>query len=337
MTVLSKRLITLILSHYSAKLRALVIMGVMIKTQGLKKSYGLRRKKIAVDDLSFQVETGKVTGFLGPNGAGKSTTMRLMLGLDNGKGKTTYDGKALKKYSQPSKVVGILLEAKAFHPTRSARNHLKVLAAAGNIPDKRVNEVLDIVGLADVAKKKPGKFSLGMSQRLGIAAAILGQPKYLMLDEPANGLDPEGIAWLRQFIRDYAAAGNGVLVSSHLLSEMSQMADNVVVIGKGRLIADTSVKQLLARGATSVFVRTTSLSDLEKALKRAKLDFEKHDDGLKIDKVKTDDIGKLAHEENLTVLELTVHTTSLEEAFLELTEDSQEYHGKTTGEKEAKK
>src|SRR5690606_14979693 len=167
----------------------------MIKTEGLTKYY---RKKLAVNDVSFTVETGKVTGFLGPNGAGKSTTMRLMLGLDNGRGSTLYDGKRLIDYARPSQVVGILLEAKAFHPTRRARDHLQVLAAAGGIPDSRVDEVLDIVGLSDVAKKGPGKFSLGMSQRLGIAAAILGKPKYLMLDEPANGLDPEGIHWLRQ-------------------------------------------------------------------------------------------------------------------------------------------
>jgi ABC-2 type transport system ATP-binding protein len=175
----------------------------VIKASHLNKKY---RKKIAVDDLSFEVDDGKVTGFLGPNGAGKSTTMRLMLGLDNGKGSTTFDGKKLHEYSEPSKIVGILLEAKAFHPTRSARNHLKILAAAGNIPSKRVDEVLEIVGLSDVAKKGPGKFSLGMSQRLGIAAAILGKPKYLILDEPANGLDPEGIAWLRDFLKKIGRA-----------------------------------------------------------------------------------------------------------------------------------
>ena len=212
----------------------------MIKAKNLGKSYRTgtfsKSKKKAVDDLSFEVETGKVTGFLGPNGAGKSTTMRLMLGLDNGSGMTTYDGKPLKSYPNPSKAVGILLEAKAFHPTRTARRHLSVLAEAGDIPQKRVDEVLDIVGLKNVAKNKPGKFSLGMSQRLGTAAAILGEPKYLILDEPANGLDPEGIAWLRQFIRDYSKDGRGVLVSSHLLSEMSLMADNVVVIGKEYLL-----------------------------------------------------------------------------------------------------
>lgn len=302
----------------------------MIKAKNLSKSYRTgafsRDKKKAVDNLSFEVETGKVTGFLGPNGAGKSTTMRLMLGLDNGKGGTTFDGKRLSSYPNPSKVVGILLEAKAFHPTRTARRHLSVLATAGNIPQKRVDEVLDIVGLKDVAKSKPGKFSLGMSQRLGIAAAILGEPKYLILDEPANGLDPEGIAWLRNFLRDYSKDGRGVLVSSHLLSEMSQMADNVVVIGKGKLIADTSIEKLVAGAGSSVFVRVSSSSKLVKALNDAKLKFEKSDKGLTVSGVKTDYVGQLAHAAGLTVLELTQHSASLETAFLELTEGAEEFH-----------
>lgn len=302
----------------------------MIKARNLTKKY---RKKVAVSDLSFDVETGKVTGFLGPNGAGKSTTMRLMLGLDNGAGSTTYDSKRLRDYPNPSQVVGILLEAKAFHPTRTARNHLKVLAAAGGIPYSRVDEVLDIVGLKDVAKDKPGKFSLGMSQRLGIAAAILGQPKYLILDEPANGLDPEGIAWLRQFLRDYAKNGRGVLVSSHLLSEMSQMADNVVVIGKGKLIADTSIRKLVAGAGSAVFVRATNKSALEKALDKAELKYKAADGGLVIEAVRTDDVGKLAHDANLTILELSPRSASLETAFLELTEGKAEYEAgvKETG------
>lgn len=301
----------------------------MIKAEHLSKKF---RRKVAVDDVSFAVESGKVTGFLGPNGAGKSTTMRLMLGLDNGPGETTYDGKHLQDYAQPSKVVGILLEAKAFHPTRSARNHLRVLAAAGAVPDKRVDEVLDLVGLHDVSKKKPGKFSLGMSQRLGIAAAILGKPKYLLLDEPANGLDPEGIAWLRQFLKDYADKGNTVFVSSHLLSEMSQMADNVVVIGKGKLIANTSVKQLISGSkSASVFVRSSAQAKLERTLHNAHLSFEKHDGGLIVTGVPTDDIGKLAHSANVPILELTTHQASLEEAFLELTAASQEYKAEKGG------
>lgn len=295
----------------------------MIRAENLTKQY---RKKVAVDDLSFDVEVGKVTGFLGPNGAGKSTTMRLMLGLDSGSGKTTFDGKALHEYPRPSGVVGILLEAKAFHPTRSARAHLKILAAAGSIPDKRVDEVLDIVGLKDVAKKKPGKFSLGMSQRLGIAAALLGEPKYLMLDEPANGLDPEGIAWLRQFIKDYADAGNAVFVSSHLLSEMSQMADNVVVIGKGKLIADTSIKQIISGNSHSgVFVRATNLAKLQTALKTKKFDFKATDGGLMVSGVKSDVVGKLAFDAKIPILELANQSASLEEAFLELTAGAEEY------------
>lgn len=299
----------------------------MIKAQNLTKKY---RKKTAVNNISFEVKPGKVTGFLGPNGAGKSTTMRLLLGLDYGGGQTTFDGKRLYEYSQPSKIVGILLEAKSFHPTRTARNHLRMLAAAGNIPDSRVDEVLDIVGLTKVAKKKPGKFSLGMSQRLGIAAALLGEPKYLILDEPANGLDPEGVAWLRQFIKDYASKGNAVFVSSHLLSEMALMADNVVVIGKGKMIADTSVKDLIAgNGSSSVFARTSKSGVFEKLLKKQDLSFEKHEGGLKINGVTTDVVGKLAFDNQIPLLELSTHAASLEDVFLELTEGEQEFDAHT--------
>lgn len=304
----------------------------MIKAQNLYKEY---KKKPAVDDISFNVESGKVTGFLGPNGAGKSTTMRLMLSLDNGRGQTTFDDKKLNEYDRLSGVIGILLEAKAFHPTRSAKNHLKILAAAGGLPDSRVDEVLDIVGLKEVAKKKPGKFSLGMSQRLGIAAAILGQPKYLLLDEPANGLDPEGIAWLREFLKDYAKQGNAVFVSSHLLSEMAQLADNVVVIGRGKLIADTSMEKLLDNNKkSSVFVRTTKLAQFEKAVQKQKFDYVPDKKGLTINDVDTDTIGKLAYKNGLTVLELANHVASLEDVFLELTENDQEFSGKNKKGKE---
>lgn len=297
----------------------------MIQAKNLGKVY---RKKTAVDDLSFTVETGKVTGFLGPNGAGKSTTMRLMLGLDHGTGTTDFDGQPLHRHPRPAKTVGILLEAKAYHPTRSARQHLRILADEGGIAERRVDEVLDIVGLKNVAQKGPGKFSLGMSQRLGIAAAILGTPKYLILDEPANGLDPEGIAWLRQFLKAYADRGNGVFVSSHLLSEMSLMADNLVVVGKGRLIADTSVGELLARGG-GVFVRSPKLADLKKLLRANKLSFDAADDGLRIPGVQTDAIGRLAFGAKLPLLELTSRSASLESVFLELTEGAQEFGGQT--------
>jgi len=295
----------------------------MIQVQNISKRY---KKKVAVDNLSFKVETGKVTGFLGPNGAGKSTTMRLMLGLDNGAGKTTFDGKKLHAYHRPSQVVGVLLEAKAFHPTRSARQHLRILADAGGISTKRVEEVLEDVGLTEVAKSKPGKFSLGMSQRLGIAAAILGKPKYLMLDEPANGLDPEGIAWLREFLKNYADKGNAVFVSSHLLSEMAQMADNVVVIGKGKLIADTSIPELIANnGRSGVLVRSPKLAQLERILKGQKAEIAKSANGLKVSGMKIDDIGKLAFESGIPIYELAPQSASLEEAFLELTAGAQEF------------
>lgn len=299
------------------------IIKPVITASHLTKQY---RKTPAVNDISFEVETGKVTGFLGPNGAGKSTTMRLMLGLDNGGGSTSFDGKPLHERPQPSKMVGILLEAKAFHPTRSPRNHLKILATAGSVPLARVDEVLDIVGLKNVAKKKPGKFSLGMSQRLGIAAAILAQPKYLLLDEPANGLDPEGIVWLREFLKAYAAGGNAVFVSSHLLSEMSQMADNVIVIGKGKLIASTSIKQLVAGSAKSTaFVRSPKLDKLQKILEQKSLTATAVDGGLEISGTKTDEIGKLAFDNNIPLLELASHNASLEDVFLELTEGAEEF------------
>jgi ABC-2 type transport system ATP-binding protein len=315
----------------------------MIKAEHLSKAY---KKQKAVDDLSFVVEPGKVTGFLGPNGAGKSTTMRLMLGLDNGRGTTTFDDKSLADYPQPSKVVGILLEAKAFHPTRTARDHLRVLAAAGNIPESRVAESLETVGLLEVADKRPGKVSLGMGQRLGIAAAILGEPKYLILDEPANGLDPEGIAWLRAFIKSYAALGNGVFISSHLLAEMAQMADNVVIIGKGRLVADKPIASIVGDSKHSaVFVRLDGSGaehKLREACDRESLAVEAFagdpDDsgklpgwlvrpGAKADgkPVTTDQVGRLAYGAHLALLELSNHAVSLEQAFMELTGDSEEY------------
>ncbi len=295
----------------------------MIEANNLSKRY---RRKLAVDDLSFTVEPGKVTGFLGPNGAGKSTTMRLMLGLDAGGGRALFDGKPLRAHSDPARTVGILLEAKAFHPTRTAHSHLAVLAEAGGISSSRIDEVLDIVGLRDVAKKGPGKFSLGMSQRLGIAAAILGEPKYLILDEPANGLDPEGIAWLRQFIKDYADAGNAVFVSSHLLSEMAQMADDVVVIGKGRLITQGAIADIIARGAHGgVLVRSTSVSKLKQALGQANAAYTLTEGGAKVSGLTTDEIGKLLFAAGVPVLELSRQDASLEEAFLELTAASEEF------------
>lgn len=295
----------------------------MIEVTGVSKKY---RGRLAVDNLSFRVKPGKVTGFLGPNGSGKSTTMRLMLGLSTGKGSTLYDSKPLTSYEKPSSIVGILLEAKAFHPTRTAYDHLSVLATAGGMSQDRVDEVLDIVGLSDVAELRPGKFSLGMSQRLGIAAALLGEPKYLLLDEPANGLDPEGIAWLRKFIKNYAKEGNGVLVSSHLLSEMALMADDIIVIGKGKMITNSSVAKIIASNSNpSVFVRSSNQTKLAKFLKTKKVKFEKQDDGLIIYDLNVDKVGQLAFKAGVTTLELTARSASLEDAFLELTSSSQEY------------
>jgi ABC-2 type transport system ATP-binding protein len=295
----------------------------MIKASHLIKHF---QQTVAVDDISFEVEAGKVTGFLGPNGAGKSTTMRLMLGLDNGGGATKFDGKMLHEYTEPSAVAGILLEAKAFHPTRTPKNHLKILATAGNIPLSRVDESLDLVGLSRVSKKSPGNFSLGMSQRLGIAAAILAQPKNLLLDEPANGLDPEGIVWLREFIKNYADQGNTIFVSSHLLAEMSQLADNVIVIGKGKLIASTSIKKLVSSNSkSSVFVRSSELNKLQKLLEVKSFIVKPVEKGLEISGANTDEIGKLTFDAKIPLLELANRHASLEEVFLELTENTEEF------------
>ncbi len=236
----------------------------LIEARGLAKSYD---GKPAVQDLSFDVRPGSVTGFLGPNGAGKSTTMRLMLQLDNGAGTTTFDGKAFTALRQPMRHVGALLEAKPFHPTRKARSHLLMLAAANGIPAGRVDEVLRLVGLAEVAGKKPKTFSLGMGQRLGLAGALLGDPHTLILDEPANGLDPQGIQWMRQFLKSLAGQGRSVFVSSHLLSEMALLADELVVIGRGRMITSGPVSQFIdAASHKSVLVHTPQVGELRAVL-----------------------------------------------------------------------
>ena len=226
----------------------------MIEVRGLSKRFGDHK---AVDNLSFSVQPGVVTGFLGPNGAGKSTTMRLMLDLDHGGGSTTFNGKLFRDIPRPMTVIGVLLEAKAFHPTRTARNHLRMLAAPNQVPDKRVDEVLELVGLTSVADKHPKGFSLGMGQRLGLAAALLCDPDIIMLDEPANGLDPQGIQWLRDLMKAYAQQGKTVFASSHLLNEMALLADHLVVIGRGALLADMPIDQFVAQSShTSTVVRT---------------------------------------------------------------------------------
>jgi ABC-2 type transport system ATP-binding protein len=268
-----------------------------------------------------------VTGFLGPNGAGKSTTMRLMLGLDRGDGTTLWDGKRLVEHDHVTRVVGAHLDAKFFHPSRSARNHLRMLATEASIPSSRIDEVIRLVGLDEVASKRPSGFSLGMGQRLGLAGAILAAPKVLLLDEPANGLDPQSIQWLRDFLRHYAGQGNTVFVSSHLLSEMSLMAEHLVVIAAGKLVADESIDDFVARSTRNdVLVRCSDPAALAAALAaEGVVAVAEGPDGLAVQTADTDHVGDLAFRAGVTVRELTRRTASLEEAFLELTNDQQQF------------
>ena len=303
-----------------------------IAARGLGKSYG---GKPAVTDLSFDVEPGSVTGFLGPNGAGKSTTMRLMLGLDNGAGHTTYDGKRFADLRQPMRHVGALLEAKPFHPTRKARNHLRMLAAANGISRKRVDEVIELVGLTEVAKAKPKGFSMGMGQRLGLAAALLGEPHTLILDEPANGLDPQGIQWMRLFLKSLAAEGRSIFVSSHLLSEMALMADHLVVIGKGRLIATGPVEEFVS-GSTgnAVVVRTPDATAFAELLGANGAQVTPAEPGvLTVAGMTVAAVGDLAFEHGIRLHELSPKVATLEEAFLERTAGAEEFqaHGGLAG------
>jgi len=296
----------------------------VIEARGLGKEYA---GKPAVSDLSFEVHPGSVTGFLGPNGAGKSTTMRLMLGLDHGQGSTTFDGVPFTALTRPMTHVGALLEAKPFHPTRKARNHLRMLAAANGIPVRRVDEVLEQLGLAAVARKKPRTFSLGMGQRLGLAAALLGDPHTLVLDEPANGLDPQGIQWIRELLKGFAASGRSVFVSSHLLSEMALMADQLVVIGRGRLIASGPVEDFVRTSTrNAVVVRSPQAADLVDVLSRAGGTVEALEPGV-VSVVGMDAarIGDLAFEASIRLHELSNRVATLEEAFLEATSDAEEY------------
>ena len=303
-----------------------------IAAHGLGKSYG---GKPAVVDLSFEVHPGSVTGFLGPNGAGKSTTMRLMLGLDTGAGSTTYDGRPFGELSHPMRHVGALLEAKPFHPTRKARNHLRMLAAANGIPAARVDEVLALVGLTEVARAKPKGFSMGMGQRLGLAAALLGDPHTLILDEPANGLDPQGIQWMRLFLKALAAEGRSIFVSSHLLSEMALMADHLVVIGKGRLIATGPVEEFVRSSrANAVLVRTPDAATLADLLLGRGAGVEHTEPGvLTVTGLAAQAVGDLAFENGVRLHELSNRVATLEEAFLERTAGVEEFqaHGVLTG------
>ena len=298
----------------------------MIEVQSLGKSYKSTR---AVDNVSFKLPEGKVVGFLGPNGSGKSTTMRLMLGLDHGDGSTLFDGKPLLEHEYVTKVVGAHLDAKYFHPKRSAVNHLRMLATEAKVSQARVDEVVALMGLESVAKKAPKGFSLGMGQRLGLAGAILTEPQHLMLDEPANGLDPQSIHWLRDFLKDYAAKGNTVFVSSHLLSEMELMADHLVVIARGKLIADEPMTSFVARGTgNDVLVRTAleSITTLNNALSASGLVVTAVDStALAVRGADSERVGQLAFQAGVPVFELVARQASLEEAFLELTDDQQGY------------
>jgi ABC-2 type transport system ATP-binding protein len=299
----------------------------MIEVRGLSKRYG---EKVAVNNLSFDVVPGKVTGFLGPNGAGKTTTMRLMLGLDYpNAGSVTIDGKRYAGLANPMREVGALLDAKAVHGGRSAYNHLLCLAQTNNLPKRRVGEVLELVGLTDVARKRTKGFSLGMSQRLGIAVTLLGDPKILMFDEPVNGLDPEGILWIRNFMKALAAEGRTVFVSSHLMSEMEHTADQLVVIGRGQLLADCTMEEFIARSSgQTVRVATPQPDQLVKAVADAGGSAVNGADGaLIVSGLVAAQVGDIAFEHGVRLHELTVVRASLEAAFMELTADSVEYRG----------
>jgi ABC-2 type transport system ATP-binding protein len=307
----------------------------MIEVRGLTKRYG---EKIAVDNLTFAVEPGKVTGFLGPNGAGKTTTMRCILGLDYpDAGTVTVDGHDYHDLDHPMREVGALLDAKAVHGGRSAYNHLLCLAQTNSLPKRRVGEVLELVGLTEVAKKRSKGFSLGMSQRLGIAATLLGDPNVLMFDEPVNGLDPEGILWIRNLMKALAAEGRTVFVSSHLMSEMENTADHLIVIGRGKLIAATSMKEFVAGASgASVRVRTPSADQLVRAVTAKGATTSTDEDGaIEVRGMSAEQIGDLAFGEGIRLHELATVRASLEEAYMEVTADSVEYHAETPGQRAA--
>ncbi|MEV0996238.1 ABC transporter ATP-binding protein [Nonomuraea sp. NPDC050202] len=295
----------------------------MIQLNGLTKRYG---EKLVVDDLTFTVRPGLVTGFLGPNGAGKSTTMRMVLGLDlPTAGKATINGRHHHELPRPLRVIGSMLESQAVHPRRTAYKHLLYLAQTNDLPASRVDAVLDLVGLSDVAGRQAGGFSLGMSQRLGIAAALLGDPPVLMLDEPVNGLDPEGVRWVRTLIRGLAAEGRTVLVSSHLMSEMAMTADRLVVIGRGRLIAEGDLGEFTETGA-AVVVRTPEAAAFARRLELAGAHVQAGEAGeLLVTGLSMPDVGRLACAESVPLYELAARRVSLEEAFMDLTRDAVEY------------
>lgn len=300
----------------------------MIVAEQLTKRFG---DKTAVDGVSFTVQPGRVTGFLGPNGAGKSTTMRMIVGLDRPtSGSVTVAGQDYRSLRAPLTEVGVLLDAKAVHTGRSARNHLRAMAATHGIPRTRVDEVIELAGIGSVARKRAGKFSLGMGQRLGIAAALLGDPQTLVLDEPVNGLDPEGVRWVRQFVRHVASEGRAVLLSSHLMSEMSQTADQVIVLGRGRVLADAPLAELVrAWTTTTLVVRSPRLSDLVAAVAGPEVTVTATGPGTaEISGTSAAHVGDVAASLGIPVHELTPRSGSLEDAYLALTGESVEYKTK---------
>jgi ABC-2 type transport system ATP-binding protein len=301
----------------------------MIKIDHLTKRYG---KMLAVDDLDFEVKPGVVTGFLGPNGSGKSTTMRIVLGLDHAsKGRATINGKRYHELKSPLHEVGALLDAKAVHPGRTARNHLRALATSNKIKLSRVDEVLEFTGIHSVANKKIGGFSMGMSQRLGIAGALLGDPGVLLFDEPVNGLDPEGIKWIREFFQSLAKEGRTVFVSSHLMSEMAVSADQIIVIGRGKFITQGSVDDLTATAKGTVFVRASDRTVLTTALEAERAVVQEvNDNGLTVGGLESDRIGEIAFRAGVVIHELTPERASLEEVFMDLTADAVEYGSNPT-------
>ena len=302
----------------------------MIEVENLSKRYG---DKLAVDRLSFSVPAGTVTGFLGPNGAGKSTTMRMIAALDRPTtGRVLVNGKDYRAAAAPMGELGILLEAKAVHTGRSARNHLLALAQTNGVPRRRVSELIEMVGLADVAAKRVGGFSLGMGQRLGIASALLGNPRVVILDEPVNGLDPEGVLWVRNLLKALAADGHTVFVSSHLMSEMALTATRLVVIGRGRLIADTTVEEFVSRaGGMSVTVRTPEVAEMRRLLLGPDITVTSDaSDVLQVRGLTAEQIGRAAWQARLPVYELTTQRASLEEAFMQLTDDSVDFRSHDT-------
>ena len=307
----------------------------MIEVENLSKRYG---EKLAVDGLDFMVQPGIVTGFLGPNGAGKSTTMRMIAGLDEPtSGRVRVNGQDYRAASAPMAELGILLEAKAVHTGRSARNHLLALAQTNGVSRRRVDEVIDMVGLRDVAGQRVGGFSLGMGQRLGIASALLGDPRVVVLDEPVNGLDPEGVLWVRNLLKGLAAEGRTVFVSSHLMSEMAMTATRLVVIGRGRLIADTTVEEFVARaGGGAVTVRTPQAAQLRDLLLGPDITVTSDQSGvLRVQGLTAEQIGTAAWQAHVPLFELTAEHASLEDAFMQLTDDSVDFRSRDAAEMEA--